>query len=405
MEMKTFVTLKKLVILFAITIIMVSCSETNKTSRISMIKDRVDSLEKVYAPDARIVLWNVFVKNENGEIDIVGQVAGKKAWLDLQKLKSLASNLKIKVLLLPEHYVGFTHFALINNSVATMRVAASNKAEIVSQSLLGTPVKVYKKEDGWDLVQTPNQYLGWMTESSLVLLDSVNLKAYKAEKKIVFHRQYGFSYSKPDTKSQVVSDLVIGDILPVIGSEKSFYQVQYPDKRIAFVKKDKTIGFTTFFNKEPKQNELVETAKKFVGIPYLWGGMSSKAIDCSGFTSMIYLMNGVVLLRDASEQALHGKVITTDFVSSGLKPGDLMYFGRKATGSLPEKVVHAAMYIGDGNIIQSSGKVRITSMDSTQPNYDRWDEQHFLKAVRIIGHENGKTIQKVSENKFYQIIK
>ncbi len=403
--MKAFVNLKRLVIFLVVIVILGSCSETNETSLVSEITGRVDSLKQVYAPDSRIALWNVSIKKYNGEIAIVGEVGNKKAQSDLLKLNSKYPDLKIKVKLLPENHAGYTDFALINNSVSSMRVEGRYTAAMATQSLLGTPVKVFKKEGGWYLVQTPNRYFGWINQAAIVLLDSARLKEYKTEKKIVFYRQYGSSYTKPDSKSQVVSDLVIGDILPVIGSENNFYKVEYPDKRSAFVKKDEVIDFDGFFNKNPEEKGLVETAKFFLGIPYLWGGTSSKGIDCSGFTSMIYLMNGIVLQRDASQQAKYGKVITTDFVSTNLQPGDLMFFGRKATNSLPEKVTHVAMYIGNGNFIQSSGKVWITSMDSTKANFDLRDAQRFLKAVRIIGQENGKTIQRIADNKFYKILK
>jgi len=396
---------KRLLIFLVAIVILGSCSETNTSSLVSELVGKVDALKQIYAPDLRIARWNVSIKKDNGGIAIVGDVGNNKAQSDLQKLKLMYPDLKINVKLLPENHAGFTDFALVNNSVSSIRAEGRHVAEMVNQSLLGTPVKVFKKEGGWYLVQTPNQYLGWINKADIVLLDSARLKEYKNEKKIIFNRQYGFSYTKPDSKSQVVSDLVIGCMLPVIGSENNFYKVIYPDKRIAFVEKDEVIGSDILLNKNPEEKELVETAKKFIGIPYLWGGGSSKAIDCSGFTSMIYFMNGIILQRDASQQAKYGKEITSDFVSTNLQPGDLLFFGRKATASLPEKVTHVAMYIGNGDFIHASGKVRISSMDSTKANFAAEYALDFVRAVRIIGQENGKTIQRIADNKYYKILK
>ena len=77
-----------------------------------------------------------------------------------------------------------------------------------------------------------------------------------------------------------VSDLVIGCLLPVVGSESGFYQVRYPDDRLAWVKKEETIMAETIFNRTLTEEGLVDALLKFNGIPYLWGGTSAKAIDC-----------------------------------------------------------------------------------------------------------------------------
>ena len=118
------------------------------------------------------------------------------------------------------------------------------------------------------------------------------------------------------------------------------------------MKKEETEDLNIVFNKKPEGDALVKTAKKFNGIPYLWGGFSSKAIDCSGFTSNIYFLNGIILQRDASQQIKFGKEITSNYEYTNLLKGDLLFFGRKANDSVPEKVIHVGMYIGDSEFIQ-----------------------------------------------------
>ncbi len=395
--------IKTLVIFLVTLVVLSSCSETSEVSLVSEITGRVDSLKQVYAPDTRNALWNISMKNENGKLSVTAKVENKKAQSALLKLKTRFPTVNFSVTCLPES--GAKTFALINNSVSNIRKAGRHSSELINQALLGTPVKILQKKGGWYLIQTPNHYLGWINQSGIVPFDTADLKKYETGKKIVFNRQCGFSYSKPDIASQVVSDLVIGCILPVIGNENGFYKVKYPDGRIAFIKKDQVIRLGTFFKKNPTGDALVKTALKFNGIPYLWGGLSSKAIDCSGFTSTIYFLNGIVLQRDASQQTKYGKEITTDFSYKKLQPGDLLFFGRKSNNSLAEKVTHVAMYIGNGKFIHSSGKVRISCMDSTKPGYAAEYAPRFVRAVRIIGQENGNTIQKVSENFLYKILK
>jgi len=396
--------IKNLVIFLVLIVVLDSCSETNESSLVSEITDSIASLKQIYAPDSRVALWNISIKNSNNKLSVVGEVGNKNARAGLLKLETVYPSVDFSVNILPNVHTK-TMFAIVNNSVSSIRKEGRHSAEMVNQALLGTPVKVFKKEDSWYLIQTPNRYLGWINEADIVLLDSAGMHEYKTEKKVVYNRQYGFSYTKPDDKSQVVSDLVIGSILPVTGNENNFFEVKYPDGRIAFVRKDEVIDLDALLSKKPEGKELVKTALKFNGIPYLWGGFSSKAIDCSGFTSAIYFLNGIILQRDASEQTRYGKEITTDFVSTDLQPGDLLFFGQKAKGSLPEKVTHVAMYIGNSEFIHASGKVRISSMDSTKSNYTASYAHRFVRAIRIIGQENGKTIQKISDNSFYKILK
>jgi SH3-like domain-containing protein len=395
---------KTLVIFLVTLVVLGSCSETNEVSLVSDVAGGIDSLKQIYAPDTRIALWNVSMKNENGKLSVTAEVENKKAQAALLKLKTKFPTVNIKVKLLPDASIKKS-FALINNSVSSIRKKTTRASEMLNQALLGTPVKVLKKKNSWYLIQTPNQYIGWINKADIVPFDSTGLKEYEAGKKIVFNRHYGFSYSKPDINSQVVSDLVIGCILPVTGSKGNFFKVKYPDGRMAFVQKSEVIGLKTLFQKKPEQKELVKTALKFNGIPYLWGGFSAKAIDCSGFSSTIYFLNGIILQRDASQQTKYGKEITTNFDYTKLQPGDLLFFGRKAKGSSPEKVTHVAMYIGNGKFIHSSGKVRISCMDSSKPDYAAEYAPGFVRAVRIIGAENGNTIQKISENPLYRMLK
>jgi len=393
----------KLIVFLIAIAVFDSCSETNKTLLVSEVTGSVDSLKQVYAPDTRMAVWNVSVQKKGHQLSVTAEVESRKARAALLQLKEKYPSLNIKVKLLPDLPVN-ERYALVNNSVCNIRKETTRKSEMLNQALLGTPLKVYKKKGAWYYVRTPNRYLGWVNKAAIVLFDSAGLKKYETGKKIVFDRQYGFSYSKPDSRSQDVSDLVIGCILPVKGKAAGFYQVKYPDGRIAFVRKDQVIDLKALFQKEPTQKGLVNTALKFNGIPYLWGGFSSKGIDCSGLTSTVYFLNGIILQRDADEQAKYGKVITTRFDDTKLQPGDLLFFGANAKGALQGKVTHTAMYIGHGDFIQSSGRVKISCMDKSKADYAAAYQPRFIHAVRIIGQVNGNTIQKISSNSLYKLL-
>ena len=97
-----------------------------------------------------------------------------------------------------------------------------------------------------------------------------------------------------------------------------------------------------------KQTTIAQTAMKYLNTTYLWGGKTHNGIDCSGFSQMVFKINGINILRDANQQANQGKEI--DF--SSIEEGDLAFFGEK-------KVTHVGIILKNKKIIHAFGKVRI----------------------------------------------
>ena len=144
---------------------------------------------------------------------------------------------------------------------------------------------------------------------------------------------------------------------------------------------------------------IVRSASTFIGLPYLWGGSSSKGFDCSGFSQTVYYLNGIILLRDASLQALHGINVDISQGYGQLKPGDLLFFGTKENSKL--HVTHVAVYIGDSEYIHSSGRVMINSLDSTRSNYSGYRKHFLLAAKRIIGADDDPGIGHIKSHPWY----
>ena len=147
---------------------------------------------------------------------------------------------------------------------------------------------------------------------------------------------------------------------------------------------------------------IIETAMKFLGLPYLWGGTSSKAVDCSGFTKTVFFMNGIILQRDASQQVLYGDLVNTSEGYGNLEPADLLFFGTHETDSTEERITHVGIYIGDGEIIHSSGRVRINSLLPGKENYSSYLDSIFIKARRILTRVGEPGIEPVFESEFYK---
>lgn len=387
-------------------IIFAACTSKVERSKIE-VETFLDSLESLFAPDKRIELWDVSVKNIEDILTLEGGLASKQAYKQLvSTMDASFPDVDNHLLLLPEDGDGRLINGLVNNSVAHLRREPSSRSEMVSQALLGTPVRILKEEDGKRLIQLPDGYLGWVNLNEVHFLESDELVRYRDAKKIFFYSQYGFAYNEPDELSLPVADLVIGSMLSLISENGAFYEVEYPDGRRAWVKNEEVIPAEDIFFNEPESSKVVATALAYNGIPYLWGGNSAKNLDCSGLVSNVFFMNGIQLPRDADQQSLCGRVITTEFVSTELEAGDLLFFGRKATGEKKERVNHVGIYIGEGEYIHAAGyrdRVSINSMDTTQLHYIESYPEIFVRATRILGEEkNGFT--SIDENPYYNEI-
>lgn len=386
--------------------IALSCNSTLAQSNPGL-HELLESLRIEHAPDQRVELWDVRVDAQRGTVRVQGELSSREVYDAIeQALSQHYPEVDNQLVLLPENHTGPLVNALANNSVIHLRREPSNAKELVTQALLGVPVRVLKTERGKSLVQVPDGYIGWVNSAEVHRVNQDELAAYSAAEKVIFTAQYGLSYSAPDAESMPVTDLVVGNIVRKVSEESGFTQVQYPDGRVGWVSSSDVRPAEEIFYKTTSQEELVTTALKFHGIPYLWGGTSSKNIDCSGLMQNIYFMNGIQLPRDASMQALIGRELTTNFESHLLQPGDLLFFGRKATNGEREKVRHVAMYIGDGEYIHSAGyreRVSINSMDSTKPNFISSYPNTFVRAVRILGEEF-TGFQAIPDNAFYNEI-
>ncbi|MBK7132617.1 MAG: C40 family peptidase [Bacteroidales bacterium] len=131
----------------------------------------------------------------------------------------------------------------------------------------------------------------------------------------------------------------------------------------------------------------------------MWGGTSSKAVDCSGFMQSVFFRNGLILSRDASLQALHGDHVSVSEGYSDLQKGDLLFFGTRDEKG--DHVTHVALYIGDSEFIHASSRVMINSLDSSRTNFSSFRKNSLLSARRILGAEDDSGIVLVSSHELY----
>lgn len=389
----------------ALIILITLYTNTKAQDNMEKVNSIIQTVKENFAPDKRVAIFNIEAIESGDKIIIKGEtnLPDAKAELDMT-LKEAELNFTDEIELLPSKKLGDKIYGVINLSVANFRSKPDHPAELVTQAILGTPIKVYKKgEDGYYLVQTPDGYISWLDDDGFTFMTVDQWNEWKSSPKIIYTKEYGFSYSEADVNSQTVSDLVAGNLLKIIGEDSNFYLVNYPDGRTAYIKIDEAELFNDWYNLlNPTGETILKTAYRFLGIPYLWGGTSTKGMDCSGFTKTVYFLNGIILARDASQQVNTGELVDTKDGWQNLQAGDLLFFGRKADENRKERITHVAIYIGDGDFIHAAGRVRINSFNPEKSYYSDYRKSGFIRAKRILTSVGKNGIEKILDSNFYK---
>lgn len=271
-----------------------------------------------------------------------------------------------------------THYGIVNISVANMRRQPVFQAEIVNQTLLGTILPIFEQQNDFCFVKNWDNYKGWLTATSLRQVSREQAAEWAAKPKAIFAGNYGRVTQAIDSGSDTITDLTTCCLLTERNRISGTTEVELPDGRIGFVSSELLVSPETQAKVSCTPEEIVKLAKRFLGIPYLWGGTSSKAFDCSGFVQTVFRLLNKNLPRNASQMARLGEGITPASDFSNLKIGDLLIYGKSV-----ERITHVSIYIGEGRYIHADGAVRINSLlpDATDFNQKRRDSVLMVRRI------------------------
>jgi len=360
--------------------------------------------KQLFAPDRRTAVCDVQARIEGGTVTLIGEMQSQDlrdrfVHYVVEKTELLVVD---SLLVLPQPSLKGNTYGVVSVSVASIRSKPGHARELVTQALLGTPLRVLKKEGGWYYVQTPDDYLGWM-DDGLELMDQSSSAEWANREKIIIMANYATAYRLPEASADIIGDLVAGCILGFVKDEGAFYQAEYPDNRRAFLLKECAQPYRKWLARtQDTPTTIVATAKRFFGVPYLWGGTSPKAMDCSGFTKTVYFLNGVLLPRDASQQVEVGNPVEVQHGFVNLQAGDLLFFGSKATDEKKERVTHVGIYLGNMKFIHESEDVHINSLNRNDPDFSEFRFDMFLHARRIIGAGKQTGVRRIAEIPYYR---
>ena len=291
--------------------------------------------------------------------------------------------------------------AVVEFSTSYLRLEPDYESPLETQELMGTVVEIVGEQSYWREVVTPQPYKAWCTDQGLVEMNAEELKAYEMAPKVMFNELYGHIYMEASYRSATLCDLVGGDLLRFaditaededIAKEaakalkRRWTKVMLPSGKTGYVPskqlklhngfKSIAMGEGSADSISPETTEaIIAQAEKLLGVPYLWGGMSAKGVDCSGMVRIAHIMNGILLPRNASQQVKCGERVDL----KDLERGDLVFFGTPATDEKPMRITHVGIYLGGNKIIHSSHRVRINSLIPGDEDY--YENSHRLVAA------------------------
>jgi cell wall-associated NlpC family hydrolase len=255
-------------------------------------------------------------------------------------------------------------YGICHLSNVPCRLEPADSSEMVSQLLYGETVKIYEeKKKDWRRAKTVyDNYDCWIDIKQVTILteeefNAVNSNFVSTELVDVVEKE----------GSKIVTPITLGSTLPNLKNAI----LNFAEEDFSFD------GGAIDTSLEQAKENIVGNAMMYLNAPYLWGGRSPFGIDCSGFTQVIYKLNGIKLPRDASQQATIGD--TLSFIEES-ESGDLAFFDNEEGN-----IIHVGIMLENNQIIHASGKVRVDKIDHQGIfNTDTNTYSHRLRLIKKI---------------------
>jgi beta-lactamase class A len=270
-------------------------------------------------------------------------------------------------------YSVVNEWAIMKSTVVPIMKNPHFQSEVADEGLYGMVVKIQQEENKeWFYIETHYGYHGYIHKNHVTIGSSDALKWKEEADHVIIHPMVDVM-AEPKYASYPIALLTRGAFVGISGEiEDDWIQIILPQGEKGWIRKSfikKMEQYHLDKHEDVLRRKLVDTALSYVGTQYRWGGKSPMGIDCSGLCSMAYMINGVVIYRDAVLKDEYMKKIERE----QMMPGDLLFFPG-----------HVAMYMGEDRYVHATGREGRVLINSLNPNHDDYRED-LEKTITGIG--------------------
>jgi gamma-D-glutamyl-L-lysine dipeptidyl-peptidase len=341
------------------------------------MQELIEAVRSEYVPDARSGVFDIHVVYEDGNAHLRGQTTDPGgAVADLTaRLAAEGVNVVDEVLRLPDARFGATLQALVRSPIAPVYSEPRLPGTQISQLVLGMRVELLARTGDWLRIRGEDGYHGWLHDGYALTGDDDWALAW--ERGSAGESVVSLDADLVDEDGGVIARLPWGG--RIIRRAGAYH---LPDGKRGQVAGGEVVDVDRLADRFPPRGESVaRTARRWLGTPYVWGGVTLHGADCSGFTQAVMWMHGIALPRDSDMQASRSVGMRIDTLAGELRAGDLVFFADEGA-----RISHVAISLGGSLIIHcalSNGGVDINDLTGELP-FEQRLRRMMVQAARFL---------------------
>lgn len=263
-------------------------------------------------------------------------------------------------------------YAWVTTNLLDLWAKPRFESERCNQLFFCEALKVESEQKGFCRVRQADGYAGWAESRFLMPISQATYKEYLANTNAIVTASTARLYDRRGKQTVSPHILYYGTRLRIKAGPAGFARVVLPDNGAVLVKTNNIRPINRKITSSLTGSRLVAEAKRFLGVPYLWGGITVTGFDCSGLVRTVFSRFGIYMPRDTKDQISMGERVDRDCI----KTGDLLFFRR-----------HVGLAIGRTHLVHASrggGGVRINALVPGLPDYREDLDRDFVQARRMI---------------------
>ncbi len=259
------------------------------------------------------------------------------------------------------------------SSVVDVRREPEHSSELLTQAIMGETMLRLDARGDWYLVMLEDGYHGWVRSWNTGESPCDTAESYGQRAGAMVSSSVAYVLSEPKAGSLPVSDITAGTLVVTGDVTDGYVNIELPGGRSGYIVEG---SLEELPSGPPAREAVLERAKSFLGIPYIWGGTSAKGFDCSGLVKRVFRMEGIETPRDADQQSATGSPV--DASPGSLPEAALLFFGEGG------RITHVAISLGEGRFIHSYGDVRQNSLLESDPAHEEKLTRIYLFARDLL---------------------